>query len=72
MSCGEGIQETLIRECAEEASIPEQLARMATPAGCVRYLYTASYILILYYYWWFFCMFLIVNSFYPIIVGKLS
>ena len=37
MICGEGIQETLIRECAEEASIPEELARMATTAGCVRY-----------------------------------
>jgi len=36
MICGEGIQETLIRECAEEASIPEELARTATSAGCVR------------------------------------
>ena len=37
MICGEGIQETLIRECEEEASIPEELARKATSAGCVRY-----------------------------------
>ena len=37
MICGEGIQETLIRECAEEASIPEELACTATSAGCVRY-----------------------------------
>ena len=37
MICGEGIQETLIRECAEEASISEELASTATSAGCVRY-----------------------------------
>jgi len=37
MICGDGVQETLIRECAEEASIPEELARKATSAGCVRY-----------------------------------
>ena len=35
--CGENIQESMIRECAEEASISEELARTATPAGCVRY-----------------------------------
>ncbi|XP_078369139.1 uncharacterized protein LOC144653086 isoform X2 [Oculina patagonica] len=39
MSCGEGIQETLIRECAEEASIPEELAKLATSAGCVSYFF---------------------------------
>ncbi len=58
MSCGEGIQETLTRECAEEASIPEELAKLATSAGCVRYCrtpafseyYTASPILSLYFY----------------------
>ena len=37
ISCGEKIQESMIRECAEEASISEELARTATPAGCVRY-----------------------------------
>lgn len=37
--CGENIQESMIRECAEEASISEELARTATPAGCVRYRY---------------------------------
>lgn len=36
ISCGEGIQETLIRECAEEASIPDELAKTAIPAGFVR------------------------------------
>jgi len=39
ISCGEGIQETLIRECAEEASIPDELAKTATPAGCVSYFF---------------------------------
>lgn len=37
--CGEGIQETLIRECAEEASIPQELAKAASSAGCVSYFF---------------------------------
>ncbi|XP_068718299.1 uncharacterized protein [Montipora capricornis] len=37
--CGEKIEETLIRECAEEASITEELAKTATPAGCVSYFF---------------------------------
>ena len=45
MICGEGIQETLIRECVEEASIPEELARTATSAGCVRYCSPPAYAL---------------------------
>ena len=30
------VQGTLIKECIEEAAIPEELARHATPAGTVR------------------------------------
>lgn len=39
ITCGEKIRETMIRECAEEASISEELARTATPAGCVSYFF---------------------------------
>ncbi|XP_066017658.1 uncharacterized protein [Pocillopora verrucosa] len=39
ITCGEGIQETLIRECAEEASIPEELSKAASSAGCVSYFF---------------------------------
>lgn len=37
--CGEQIQEALIRECAEEASISEELAKTACPAGSVSYFF---------------------------------
>ncbi|XP_044175270.1 uncharacterized protein [Acropora muricata] len=39
IACGEQIQEALIRECAEEASISEELAKTACPAGSVSYFF---------------------------------
>ena len=33
------VQGTLIKECIEEAAIPEELARHARPAGTVRYIH---------------------------------
>jgi hypothetical protein len=39
---GIGIFENLIKECAEEASIPEALARRALPAGSVSYCMAAA------------------------------
>ncbi|XP_031570665.1 nudix hydrolase 20, chloroplastic-like [Actinia tenebrosa] len=37
ISCGMGVKETLVKECAEEASIPENLANQAIPCGTVSY-----------------------------------
>lgn len=34
---GMPIKECLVKECAEEASIPECIARRAVPAGAIRY-----------------------------------
>jgi isopentenyldiphosphate isomerase len=34
---GIGLRENLIKECQEEASIPESLARQAVPVGCITY-----------------------------------
>ncbi|XP_075439329.1 uncharacterized protein LOC142483148, partial [Ascaphus truei] len=39
ISAGAGVWETLIKECAEEACIPESLASKAKPAGTVSYAY---------------------------------
>ncbi|KAM8933723.1 uncharacterized protein RCH25_004128 [Pelodytes ibericus] len=47
ISAGMGVWETLLKECAEEASIPESLAATAKPAGTVSYghrLHDAVYI----------------------------
>ena len=37
ISLGLGVQECLIKECEEEASIPAALARQARPVGAIRY-----------------------------------
>ncbi|HNB28541.1 MAG TPA: DUF4743 domain-containing protein [Alphaproteobacteria bacterium] len=37
ISLGLGVQECLVKECEEEASIPESLARQARPVGALRY-----------------------------------
>lgn len=37
IAIGLGVQETLIKECWEEASIAEDLARQAKPVGAIRY-----------------------------------
>ncbi|XP_051865080.1 thiamin pyrophosphokinase 2 [Pristis pectinata] len=39
LSAGLGVKETAVKECAEEASIPECVAAMAVPAGSVSYTY---------------------------------
>ncbi|XP_068120416.1 uncharacterized protein [Hyperolius riggenbachi] len=39
ISAGSGVWETLLKECGEEACIPQSLAAMARPAGTVSYAY---------------------------------
>ncbi|XP_067880336.1 thiamin pyrophosphokinase 2 isoform X2 [Heterodontus francisci] len=39
LGAGFGVKETLIKECAEEACIPESIAEMAKPAGTISYTY---------------------------------
>ena len=36
ISCGYGVKETLIKECAEEAGIPEELATKSIAVGIIR------------------------------------
>lgn len=36
---GLGLMENLVKECAEEAGIPENLARQAHPVGAIRYIF---------------------------------
>jgi len=33
---GAGVMDTLIKECEEEASIPQEMAEKARPAGTIR------------------------------------
>ena len=37
VSCGLSLRETLVKECAEEADMPESLAKQARPVGIVSY-----------------------------------
>lgn len=39
ISCGYGVKETLIKECAEEAGIPEELATKSIAVGIISYTY---------------------------------
>jgi len=39
ISSGISIVETIIKECNEEAGIPESIARNVTPVGCISYIY---------------------------------
>ena len=34
---GVGIYDTIVKECQEEAGIPESLAKRAVPVGMIRY-----------------------------------
>lgn len=37
---GEGVFETVVRECQEEAGIPKKLSANARPAGTIRYFFS--------------------------------
>ncbi|XP_071960523.1 uncharacterized protein [Antedon mediterranea] len=39
LPAGMSVKDCIVKECAEEASIPEQLAKQAKPVGCISYLY---------------------------------
>ncbi|XP_078393233.1 thiamine pyrophosphokinase 2 [Cetorhinus maximus] len=43
LSAGLGVMETLIKECEEEACIPESIARTAKPTGTISYTYESDW-----------------------------